>query len=339
MLVPPVGGGLVARAGGGRSCLWPRRDHLFGLLAATRGTLRRLPSDSETHETARKTVIDTGGMASGRGRGVGFAGEDLDHLVRFMELGWMRLLPPVVALILQRIGDLPRVAVEEMVERDGAQEVWGQAACDGEPDEREVDLAIAAQLHPQVSDPAELERLSVQDRTEAAAHQQALKDRFSRVCATLGVAEPKTSDEVYPFLLALGLVEEYGRGGAVWVQSRATELDPIDVLRLDERAATDERACRAALRFLPIETAIAARFRAAGGRDGRVVTSLLRLAGLCRLPVEQLRTCLIGGLEAGVLTCNRELGALEEHRIFELRLSTTPGEDLENFTAQHGLAA
>ncbi|HZP53702.1 DUF6042 family protein, partial [Actinocrinis sp.] len=157
--------------------------------------------------------------------------------------------------------------------------------------------------------------------------------------STLGIAEPKTMEEVYPFLLALGVIEEYRRGGTAWVRSLATELDPIDVLHLDKQSAAEERACRGEMRFLAVASTIAEQFRAAGGRDARVTTSLVRLTRRTRRPVEELRLCLTGGVDAGILTCNQDVGALEEHRIFELTISTDDGEAVRDFTNQYRLAA
>ncbi len=72
-------------------------------------------------------------------------------------------------------------------------------------------------------------------------------------------------EEVYPFLLALGVIEEYRRGAVAWVRSLATDLDPIEVLRLDAQEAGEERACRGEMRFMPVAHMLAQLFRAAGG--------------------------------------------------------------------------
>jgi len=265
---------------------------------------------------------------------------DLDRLIRFMDLGWMRQLPPAVALILEGIDDLPRVVLEERVEREHGAQVWEQEPSgDGETEDPEVDLVIAASVHPDVTDREQLARLSDRDRAEAVAHHRARRKQFSRVCSTLGVAEPTVMEEVYPFLLGIGVIEEYPRGSAVWVRSMATELDPIDVLRLDERSAAEERACRAEMRFMAIADTLAKQFRAAGGRDAHVTTSLLRLTRLTRLPAQQLRPSLIGGVDAGILICNRDLDTLEEHRIFELRICPGFGEAVQAFTGEYRLTA
>jgi Family of unknown function (DUF6042) len=284
-------------------------------------------------------ATDADGAASGLDRRLGFAQHDLDRMMRFMELGWMRHLPPAVALILEGIGNLPRVMLEERIDREGNEQVWEELPWGEESPDPQVDLQIAATLHPEVTDQAELTRLSVQDRAEAAAHLRARQDRFSRICGALGIAEPKTTDDVYPFLLALGVIEEYKRGNLVWVRSLATELDPIDVLRLDDQTSAKERACRGELRFMPIEAIVAQRFRAAGGRDAHVTTSLLRLARLAGLSVEQLRLCLTGGVDAGILSCSQVLSTLEEHRIFELRIPASCSEAVQLFATRHRLAA
>lgn len=269
---------------------------------------------------------------------LGFTQRDLDRLMRFMDLGWMRHLPPAVALVLEGIDDMPRAVLEEFIECEHGAQVWEQEPCDdGESRDPERDLQIAASLHPDVTDSVALACLSESDRAEAAARYQARREQFSRVCSTLGVAEPKTMGEVYPFLLGIGVIEEYRRGSTAWVRSMATELDPIDVLRLDEQRAAEERACRGEMRFMAIADTLAKQFQAAGGRHARVSTSLLRLTRLTRLPVQQLRPSLIGGVEAGILTCNQKLDALEEHRIFELRICPGSGEAVQAFISQYRL--
>ena len=271
-------------------------------------------------------------------RRFGYMPRDLDRLMRFMDLGWVRHLPPAVALVLEGLDDMPRAVIDELVEAERGASVWEQEPRDDEPRDLEFDLKVAATLHPRVTDRAQLACLSAQDRAEAVAHQRSCQERFSRVCTALGIAEPKTMEEVYPFLLALGVIEEYRRGAVAWVRSLATDLDPIDVLRLDAQEAGEERACRGEMRFLPVAHMLAQLFRAAGGRDARVATSLLRLARRAGVPVEQLRPCLTGGVDAGILICNQDLGTLQEHRIFELKISAG-GEAAQDFTSQYQLVA
>jgi hypothetical protein len=267
-----------------------------------------------------------------------YAQRDLDRLMRFMDLGWVRHLPPAVALVLEGIDDMPRAVIDELVEHERGAPVWEQDPYDDEVRDAEFDLKVAATLHPEVTDRTELQRLSLQDRAEASAHQRACQDRFSRVCSALSIAEPKRIEEIYPFLLDLGVIEEYLRGANAWVRSLETEVDPIDVLRLDEQTAAKERACRGEMRFLAIEAKIAEQFRAAGGRDGRLTTSLLRLVRLARQPIEELRLRLAGGVDAGILTCNQDLGTLQEHRIFELRIASGTSDAAQHFIAQYHLA-
>ncbi len=158
------------------------------------------------------------------------------------------------------------------------------------------------------------------------------------VAATRAVRRVRCAVPV-PFLLALGVIEEYRIGSEPWVRSLATELDPIDVLRLDQHSAAEERACRGEMRFLPIAAALAAQFQALGGAQARVTTSLHRLSARTRAPVGQLRLSLAGGLDAGTLTCDQDLAALPEHRIFELRIATGRSDAVKDFTTQYGLAA
>ena len=272
-------------------------------------------------------------------RHYGYAMRDLDRLMRFMDLGWVRHLPPAVALVLEGIDDMPRAVIDELVEAERGESVWEQEPGADEPRDLEFDLKVAATVHPQVTDREQLALLAAQDRAEAIAHQRSCQERFARVCSTLGVAEPTKMEDAYPFLLALGVIEEYRIGSVAWVRSLATELDPIDVLRLDQHSAAEERACRGEMRFLPIAAALAAQFQALGGAQARMTTSLQRLSRRIRVPVEQLRLCLTGGLDAGILTCDQDLDALTEHRIFELRIATSRSDAVKDFTAQYGLAA
>src|SRR5579884_1579009 len=111
-------------------------------MLAGRATTTRPGGRRRVRTSRRTSVSGTSDAINAYKRHYGYAMRDLDRLMRFMDLGWVRHLPPAVALVLEGIDDMPRAVIDELVEAERGESVWEQEPGADEPRDLEFDLKV-----------------------------------------------------------------------------------------------------------------------------------------------------------------------------------------------------